>query len=130
RMPMPPSNDSLGKNAGTVGKRLTHSATAPVFVIVDGHPAHKAKLVRDYVASTNGQLELHFLPPYAPQLNPDEQVWAHVKRDLGRRGVENLEQMKRIALGALRRIQKLSELVQSFFHHPACRYIIESDITF
>jgi len=111
-------------------QRLMVGATGPVFVIVDGHPAHKAKLVREYVASTNGQLELHFLPPYAPQLNPDELVWAHVKRDIGRRGVENLEEMKRLALGALRRIQKLPQLVRSFFHHPTCRYTIATDITF
>jgi len=37
-------------------------------------------MVQDYVASTNGRLELHFLPGYAPELNPDEFVWNHVKR--------------------------------------------------
>ena len=43
-----------------------------VFLVVDGHPAHKAKIVKEYVAGTQGRLELHFLPPYAPDLNPDE----------------------------------------------------------
>jgi hypothetical protein len=33
---------------------------------VDGHPAHRAKVVKDYVYSLKGRLELHFLPPYAP----------------------------------------------------------------
>ncbi|MBP8261976.1 MAG: transposase [Verrucomicrobia bacterium] len=37
-----------------------------VFLVVDGHPAHKAKVVRDYVQGLEGRLELHFLPPYAP----------------------------------------------------------------
>jgi DDE superfamily endonuclease len=37
-------------------------------------------LVKDYVASTNGMLTLHFLPGYAPELNPDELVWSHMKR--------------------------------------------------
>jgi hypothetical protein len=32
------------------------------------------------VASTQGRLTLHFLPGYAPELNPDELVWSHVKR--------------------------------------------------
>lgn len=50
-----------------------------VFLVVDGHPAHKAKVVKDYVASTQGRLELHFLPPYAPDLNPDEYVWNYMK---------------------------------------------------
>lgn len=103
-------------------RRLLVGADKPVFVIVDGHPAHKAKLVKDFVASTNGMLKLFFLPPYAPHLNPDEQVWAHVKREVSRRGVENIEQMKRMAISALRRIQKLPRLVRSFFRQPECQY--------
>ena len=103
-------------------RRLLVGANTPVYVIVDGHPAHRAKLVKEFVASTNGMLKLFFLPPYAPHLNPDEQVWAHVKRDVSRRGVENIEQMKRMAICALRRIQKLPRLVRSFFQQPECQY--------
>jgi hypothetical protein len=44
----------------------------PVFLILDSLPAHKAKVVQDYVASTEGKLEFHFLPGYAPELNPDD----------------------------------------------------------
>lgn len=105
-------------------QRLLVGASAPVFVIVDGHPAHRAKMVRDYVNSTHGQLRLFFLPPYAPHLNPDEQVWARVKRDVARRGIENLSAMKRLAINALRRIQKLPALVRSFFRQPECQYIL------
>src|SRR5690606_21665843 len=94
-------------------KRLMIGAKQPVFVIVDGHPTHKAKLVRDYVASLNGQLKLFYLPPYSPHLNPDEQVWAHVKRQVSRQLVQSKDDMKRLALGALRRIQKLPGLVRS-----------------
>jgi hypothetical protein len=36
--------------------------------------------VIEYVASTNGKLELHYLPGYAPELNPDELVWNYMKR--------------------------------------------------
>src|SRR6266704_4971240 len=42
-----------------------------VFLVVDGHPAHKAKVVTDVVKSMKGRLELHFLPPYATDLNLD-----------------------------------------------------------
>ena len=52
----------------------------PVHLVVDGLPAHKTTLVKTYVASTNGMLTLHFLPGYAPELNPDELVWGHMKR--------------------------------------------------
>ena len=55
-------------------KRLVIGGDKPVFVIVDGHPLHKAKLVQTYVESLNGQLKLFYLPPYSPHLNPDDQV--------------------------------------------------------
>lgn len=103
-------------------QRLMVGATKPVFVIVDGHPIHKSKLVKDYVVSLEGKLKLFYLPPYSPQLNPDEQVWAHVKREVSKRFVQSKDNMKRLALGALRRIQKLPNLVKSFFQQPECQY--------
>ena len=41
-----------------------------------GLPAHKTRAVRDYVDELRGKLTLHFLPGYAPDLNPDELVWS------------------------------------------------------
>jgi len=105
--------------------RLMIGASKPIFVIVDGHPIHKSKLVKDYVESLDGMLKLFYLPPYSPQLNPDEQVWAHVKRQVSRQLVQNLDDMKTLALGALRRIQKLPALVKSFFRQPECEYAAE-----
>ena len=51
----------------------------PVHLVLDGLPAHKTTLVKTYVTSTKGMLTLHFLPGYAPELNPDELVWSHMK---------------------------------------------------
>lgn len=104
-------------------KRLMVGAKAPVFLIVDGHSIHKAKKVKAYVESLEGQLRLFYLPPYAPQLNPDEVVWAHVKREVSGRLVQSKRTMKRLALSALRRIQRLPALVRSFFYQPECWYI-------
>ncbi|AAP86164.1 IS630-like element IS885 family transposase (plasmid) [Cupriavidus necator H16] len=103
-------------------QRLMVGADKPVFVVVDGHPIHKAKLVKAYIASLKGQLKLFYLPPYSPHLNPDEQVWAHVKRQVSKRLVQDKNDMKKLALGALRRIQKLPSLVKSFFCQPECKY--------
>src|SRR3954465_9347410 len=54
-------------------KRLTHDAehngSNPVYCIVDNHPAHRAKAVDRFVASTDGALRLYRLPAYSPQLN-------------------------------------------------------------
>jgi transposase len=104
-------------------KRLMVGAQHPIFLIVDGHPIHRSKMVRTYVDSLQGKLQLFFLPPYAPHLNPDEVVWAHVKREVSGRLVQSKDEMKRLALSALRRIQKLPELIKSFFGQPECSYI-------
>ncbi|WP_080429275.1 IS5 family transposase [Burkholderia ubonensis] len=85
-------------------------------------PIHKAKLVQDFVQAQKGRLKLFYLPPYSPHLNPDEQVWAHVKRSVSKRLVQTKDEMKRLAIGALRRIQKLPALVKSFFRQPECQY--------
>lgn len=103
-------------------KRLMVGATKPVYVVVDGHSIHKAKIVKEYVDSHNGNLKLFYLPPYSPHLNPDEQVWAHVKRQVSKQFVQEKESMKKLALGALRSIQKLPALVASFFQQQECRY--------
>ena len=60
-------------------KRLLIGAKRKIFLIVDGATSHRSKMTRDFVASKKGKLELFHLPPYSPELNPDELVWNHVK---------------------------------------------------
>ena len=52
-------------------KRLLHDAPGPVYLIVDGHPAHRATATKDFAVSTEGRLKLFFLLGYSPELNPD-----------------------------------------------------------
>ncbi len=61
-------------------KKLMYRRKKPVHLVLDSAPAHKKAVVKEYVASTQGKLTLHFLPGYAPDLNPDELVWSHAKR--------------------------------------------------
>jgi len=105
-------------------KRLLHDADGPVYLVVDGHPTHRARAVRDFVAGTAGRLRLFVLPAYSPELNPDEWVWKNVKHDrIARRGVTGRDDLKAKAIGALRRLQKLPHLVRGFFADPHLRYI-------
>ncbi len=60
-------------------KRLLIKAERPVFLIVDNCPIHQSKEVREFEVSTDGKLKLFFLPPYSPELNPDEHVWNYLK---------------------------------------------------
>ena len=105
-------------------KKLMADTDGPVYLVVDGHPTHKAKATKDFVASTHGRLKLFTLPAYSPQLNPDEWVWKNVKHDrIGRASVTSAEDLKSKAIGALRRLQKLPALVRAFFADPNLRYI-------
>jgi transposase len=61
---------------------------------------------------------------YSPELNPDERVWKHVKYDrIGRAGVTSPDDLKAKALAALHRLQRLPQLVQSFFRDPNLGYM-------
>jgi transposase len=59
-------------------KRLLRDADGPVYLVVDGHPAHRARATTEFVTSTDGRLKLFLLPAYSPELNPDEWVWKNV----------------------------------------------------
>jgi transposase len=104
-------------------KRLLHGATKPVFLVVDGHPSHKAKVVSRFVEAANGRLKLFLLPGYSPELNPDELVWNSLKNgELGRKIHTTKEQMKRTAISHLRKLQKLPALIRSYFQKPSTIY--------
>ena len=87
-----------------------------VFLVVDGHPAHKANRVTDYVASWEGRLELHPLPAYAPDLNPDEFVWSYMKNNgVSQKPLKKNQSLKARVEEDLQKIKGNRELVRSFF---------------
>jgi len=105
-------------------KKLVHDSPTPVFLVVDGSPVHTAKAVKEHVASTDGALSLFFLPPYSPQLNPDEWVWNNVKNTQIYRTVPMSHgHLWTIAKDALLRLQRLPEIVRGFFGDPSLSYI-------
>jgi transposase len=104
-------------------QRLVKGCDNPIFLIVDGHPVHHSKKVKDFVETLNGQLELHFLPGYSPELNPDESVWGYVKyHHVGKSVITGPDQFKSLVLGALRKLQKLPDTVASFFKAKTLQY--------
>jgi transposase len=107
--------------------RLLHDAEGPVFLVVDGHPVHRAKKVKAFAESSGGQLRLFQLPGYSPQLNPDEWVWKNIKHDrVGRSGITGPDQFKALAVAALRRLQAMPHLVRGFFGDPNLAYITKA----
>ena len=110
----------------TLLQQLMYRRRKPLHLVIDGLPAHKNKVVKDYVASTQGRLTLHFLPGYAPDLNPDELVWSHAKRTgVARRPLQSGEKLETRVREQLESIAQNPELVRSFFKHPSVAYITD-----
>ena len=94
-----------------------------VFLVVDGHPAHKANVVKAYVAALKGRLELHFLPPYAPDLNPDEFVWNYMKNNgVSKKPLKQNESLRKRVEQDLTDLQGNKVLVASFFSAASVAY--------
>ena len=80
------------------------------------------------MARNSDRIELFFLPPYSPELNPDEWVNKNVKHDrVGRSVIQSEGDLWKLMLGALRRLQKAPEIVQAFFRDPALSYILATE---
>jgi transposase len=107
-------------------RKLMHRRKKPLHLVLDGLPAHKTKIANTYAASTNGRLTFHFLPGYAPELNPDELVWSHAKRTgNARRPLQKGEKLQQRVDAQLAEIGNNPKLVRSFFGHPSVAYITD-----
>jgi transposase len=105
-------------------KQLMKYRKRPLTLILDNLPAHKGPLVRNYVDSLQGKLQLHYLPGYAPELNPDELVWNHMKRTgTAKKPLRKGDQLQARINADLQAIQRNPKLVRSFFHAPSVAYI-------
>jgi transposase len=104
-------------------REFLHGRSGPVYLVVDGHPAHKANAVKQLVQEMEGRLELHFLPPYAPDLNPDEFVWAYMKTNgLSKKPLRKNESLKQRVESDLSTLKADRQLVRSFFGAESVAY--------
>ena len=108
-------------------KRLIANAKRPVFLILDNSSVHRSNEVRQYVQSTEGRLKIFFLPPYAPELNPDEHVWNYLKNHkIGRQTTANAWDLYKRVTKVMRSLQRFPEKIKSFFKHPWTKYTLMS----
>jgi transposase len=104
-------------------KRLMHNASRPIFLILDGGSYHRGRLVKDYVGSLGGKLRLFFLPPYSPELNPDEQVWNYVKHHgVAKAALSGAKELKKYVKVRLQSLQRLPWTIRMFFLTPHTQY--------
>jgi len=103
-------------------KRLLTGAKRKIFLIVDNGASHKSKKTREFVDSQKGLLELFYLPPYSPELNPDELVWNHLKtHTTGRSTVSDKSDFKKKVTRSMKSLQKNKSKIKSFFGKESLR---------
>jgi transposase len=104
-------------------KRLLHGMSRMVFLIVDNHPAHRAKIVKNFVETVKDRFRLFYLPSYSPELNPDERVWNDLKNNgIGKQCITDSDQLGKAVISTLRSIQKSPARVRSYFNNETTCY--------
>lgn len=97
-------------------KRLLHNQANPITLIVDGHRTHFTNQVKEFIATTKGKLKIYALPPYSPELNPDELVWNNAKQEVAKRKhTKTGETFKATVNIIMTEIQTNQNLCKSFF---------------
>lgn len=95
---------------------LRRHVHGPLLVVWDGLPAHRSRLVRDYLASLDGRIHVAYLPPYAPELNPVEYIWAYWKQhELPNVCPTDFWNLTEQARRTLRRMRRRPRLITAFW---------------
>ncbi|MGW2370748.1 IS630 family transposase [Streptomyces sp. NPDC001667] len=106
--------------------RLAGHIQGKVHLVLDGHSAHRSRKVRDWLAAHPGRIELHFLPGYAPELNPDELVNADLKRSLPHHSwARDQAQLATETRRFFHRRQRQPHIIRGYFGGPHVRYTLE-----
>jgi putative transposase len=98
-------------------RSLRRHIRGPVTVIWDRLAAHRSKLVCAYITDQTHWLRVESLPPYAPELNPVEQMWANLcAREFANYASDDIEQVEQRIQAGKRRMRR-SDMALGFIQH-------------
>jgi putative transposase len=97
----------------TLLRAVHHELHAPLVVVWDGLNTHTSTVMRQFI-NAHDWLTVVRLPAYAPELNPTEGVWAHVKRDLGNLAARGVDPLAATIKTLLKRLQYRPGLIDAF----------------
>lgn len=104
-------------------KRMVRQSKRKVFLIVDRHPVHRSRTVKQWLSENEKQICLFYLPSYSPELNPDEMLNQDVKSNaVGRQRAHTQDELLSNVRGYLRSRQKRPYIVQSYFQEKHVQY--------
>jgi transposase len=104
-------------------KRLVAESERKVFLILDNLRVHHGKIVAAWIELHKSEIEVFFLPPYAPESNPDEYLNHALKRDVHSGDLPHTKKdIKHKIHSFMRRLQHKSQKVRAFFDHKNIVY--------
>lgn len=97
-------------------QRLVRQSSKKVFLIVDGHPVHRSTAVKKWLKKHEEAIRLYYLPPYSPELNPDEMLNQDVKSNaVGRKRARDKKELLSHVRGYLRMRQAQPDIIRNLF---------------
>lgn len=114
-------------------KHLLRYIEGDILLIWDRLPAHRSKITQQFIRDQKGRLEIDYLPPYAPELNPVEYIWAHCKHhELPNVCAKNLWDLSEGARRSLKRMRRRPRLITAFWKQASLfvcfRYIMRESV--
>jgi len=105
-------------------RKLIYKQDQKIFLILDNHRVHHAQKTKKWLKKYADQIELFFLPAYAPELNPDELLNQTVKQRLKHRPVpRSQKQFTKTISSCVKSLQKSKQIISNLFNKPELAYI-------
>ena len=112
-----------GEVFGSFLKQMIKYSRQKIYFVTDGHPAHKTKKLNEWLSQNKNKIEVFFLPPYSPELNPQEYVNQDVKTNIiGKKRPVNKAQMRNNVEEFMYKRKNDKKQVQKYFHVSHVRY--------
>ena len=103
--------------------RLVKSVERKVILILDQHPVHRCKVLKDWLEEHQQEIEVFYLPSYSRELNPAEYLNCDVKAGVhSKPPTQSVEELRMRVLSHLRKLQKLPGRVRKYFEHDEIAY--------
>jgi len=107
-------------------RRLAKDSARKVFLILDNLRVHHSKKVRSWLKKHRDRVEVFYLPPYAPEYNPDEYLNGDMKRSIEKRSIPKSEkELSTSARSFLKQRQVQPEKVKAYFNAKHTKYAME-----
>jgi len=98
-------------------KSLSRHIRGPIILLWDRFLTHRARIVQSYITRKEG-LSSEFFPPYAPELNPTENVWNYLKTNsMANEAIFDLDTLTQKARRHGQALQRKERLLRSFMKH-------------